>query len=468
MADIYQKYTSEYAQTWKAYLDDISMLQPKNLQQSIVMSKQLSEKNSSLAGIIRAVSDNTNLMTALSNTPATTTASTSATADTKPVPDSAVGSTTVVTKTEKTSTGSAPSIDETQVQGYLQNLSSNFSQFQILTQSSSDSGSQLDEVVKSINDMYVYLVALQMSIQNNDQLMPDNKPLINYQAQINRLPASFRPLLDQFVTQGTKARLDYQQDKEKTAKEKEQAAAAEAERQKQVAAEESEKQQQAMVVETVKQQDKIVQTNCKALTNEKYPFNPTSEKDISLQEFGQIFAKNGFFLSTLSGSVSYKANQNRLFTDFLADKTIDRKDIYANAQKINMQYFGGGTAPHLDVAMKIINMDKKIDNLSINYNGKTMDYYHGPQKTFAISWPAQDNQFTMKATSSKDKPAILDVKGEWALFKLLDKASKVINTDDGKGVLATFNLDKKPVYIEFKSVSGSNPFNMATFKDFKC
>ena len=223
-----------------------------------------------------------------------------------------------------------------------------------------------------------------------------------------------------------------------------------------------------MVVDTVKQQDQVVQMNCKSLTKDKYPFSLTATKDISLQEFGQVFGKDGIFLKTLGGSVSMGPNQGRLFTEFLDNKIIDRKDIYSNAERINMQYLAGANAPHIDIAMKIIAMDKKIDNLSINYNGKTMDYYHGPQKTFTIAWPAQDNQFVMKATSSIDKPATLDVKGEWAIFKLMDKATKIIKTDDGKGVLATFNLDKKPVYIEFKSVSGTNPFNMALFKEFKC
>lgn len=44
IADIYQRYSDDYTQTWQSYLNDISMLQPNNLQQSIVMSKQLSEK----------------------------------------------------------------------------------------------------------------------------------------------------------------------------------------------------------------------------------------------------------------------------------------------------------------------------------------------------------------------------------------------------------------------------------------
>ena len=460
IADIYQRYANDYIQNWKSYLDDISMLQPKNLQQSIVMSKQLSEKNSSLAGIIRAVSDNTNLMQPISaqaTTASTTNTSASATTTNKTLA-STVAATTVAQKTVKTeSVAPTVSIDETQVQGYLQNIASSFSQFQILTQTSAESGSQLDEIIKSVNDMYIYLVALQMSIANNDQLMPDSKPLINYQAQINRLPASFRPLLDQFVTQVNKTKTEYQQSKDEEAQKK--AAAA---------AEETRKQQEAMVVETVKQQDQVVQMNCKSLTQDKYPFSPTVTKDISLQEFGQVFGKDGIFLKTLGGSVSMGQNQGRLFTEFLDNKTIDRKDNYSKAERINRQYLAGANTPHIDIAMKIIAMDKKIDNLSINYNGKTMDYYHGPQKTFTIVWPAQDNQFVMKATSSIDKPATLDVKGEWALFKLMDKATKIIKTEDGKGVLATFSLDKKPVYIEFKSVSGSNPFDMTVFKDFKC
>lgn len=449
IADIYQRYSDDYTQTWQSYLNDISMLQPNNLQQSIVMSKQLSEKNSSLAGIIRAVSENTSLMqpinqqtTATSNDTSMASSSSKLTASTTATEKS----TTKKTTAQNNHANLKTSIDETQVQGYLQTISSGFSQFQILTQTSGESGSQLDEIIKSMNDMYIYLVALQMSIQNNDQLMPDNKPLINYQAQINRLPSNFRPLLDQFVTQVNKTKAEYQQSQSDATKE----------------------QQESLITETVKQQDEVVQINCKSLTQDKFPFKADSSKDISLQEFGQVFGKDGIFLKTLGGSVSVGQTQGRLFTEFLDNKTIDRKENYENAEKINQQYLAGANTPHIDVSMKIIAMDKKIDNLSILYNGKTMNYYHGPQKIFNISWPAKDNQFIMKATSAKDKPSTLDVKGEWALFKLMDKATKIIQTDDNKGVVATFDLDKKPVYIEFKSVAGTNPFDMTIFKGFKC
>ncbi|OUY08260.1 type VI secretion system membrane subunit TssM [Acinetobacter populi] len=416
LADIYQLYAIQYTEAWKNYLKDIRMLQPQNLQQAIAMSKQLSEKNSSLAGIIKGISDNTNLMT-----PTVLNAETEQSQQKN--------------QDKALEIGKNPVLDESKVQGYLQIIASNFSQFQSLTQTGSESGAQLDEIIKSINDLYVYLVALQLSMQSDDQLMPDTTPLVNYKAQVNRLPEPFRPMLDQFVTQVT---LSSQQYKD------------------------------AQTLGVAKQQDQMVQSNCRNLTSNKYPFVAKSTQDISLQELGSLFGKEGIYLKTLGANVAVSQNQNTPFILLLENNQIKRKANYLDAEKINMQYFAGRNTPHIDFVMRVIAMDKSIDNLNISYGGKKIQYYHGPQQNVMLSWPAQDNQIILEATSANEKPETLEVKGEWAIFRLIDQANKAILTNDGKGILATFNLDGKKVYIEFRAVSGNNPFNLTLFREFKC
>lgn len=407
VSDIYQLYIIQYTEAWKNYIRDIKMLQPQNLQQAILMSKQLSEKNSSLAGIIKGISNNTNLMTSSQQN-----------------------------KSEQdVNKVNLNQLDETKVQGYLQIIASNFSQFQSLTQASSESGSQLDEIIKSINDLYVYLVALQLSMQNNDQLMPDTTPLVNYKAQVNRLPEPFKPMLDQFVSQITHSSQQYKD---------------------------------LQTLNVAKQQDQNVQFSCNNLIKNKFPFAIKSTQDVSLQELSSLFGKDGIYLKTLGANVAVSQNQTTAFSALIDNNQINRKNNYSNAEKINMQYFAGRSAPHLDFSMKVIAMDKTIDNLNINYDNKRLEYYHGPQQDALLSWPSQTNQITLEATAANQKPEILQVKGEWAIFRLIDQASKVIVTNDGKGVLATFNLEGKHIYIEFKSVSNNNPFNLNLFREFKC
>ena len=428
ISDIYRLYSVQYVGAWKSYLHDVRMVQPQNLQQAIVMSKQLSEKNSSLAGIIRGISANTNLLTpqepVIPN------------ADPNSASEPAQAPAQVAAAATSTAQKAAPLfITEVKVQGYLENIANNFSQFQSLTQTNAESSSQLDEIIKSINDLYVYLVALELSIQSEDQLMPDTRPLVNYKAQVNRLPDPFRPMLDVFVGKITESSQAYKD---------------------------------GQLSAVVKQQDHLVQNTCKGLLANKYPFNRNAKQEISIQELGQLFGKDGIYLSTLSSNVMVSANNQVPFRVLLEQGIIDRSSTYSAVESVNTQYFGGGQQPKVDIALRIKTMDKNIDNLSIHYDGKKTNYYHGPVNDILVSWPSKDGVFTLEATSANASPSKIEAKGDWALYRMLDQAKKVVPLPDGKSVLAIYDFGNKTVQIEFISLSGQNPFNLAGLKDFKC
>ncbi|WP_353173901.1 type VI secretion system membrane subunit TssM [Acinetobacter rudis] len=421
VTDIYRIYSQAYTTAWKNYIQDVRMVQPKDLQQAIVMSKQFSEKNSSLAGIIKGISLNTNLIDPVAvKSPQEN--------QTKPE----------LNELEKKATAQVNPkvmIDETKVQGYLENISGNFSQYQNLTQSSQESESQLDEIIRSINDLYVYLVALELSMQSEDQLMPDVRPLVNYRAQVNRLPDPFRPMLDAFVGKVTESSQAYKD---------------------------------SQMSSLVKQQDQMLQASCKSLVMNKYPFSSNAVQDLSIQELGQLFGKDGTYLTALSSNVTVSQNSKIPYRYFLDNNVITRTQPYKDAETINMQLFAGKNVPKVDVVMIIRAMDKEIDNLTISYDGQKYQYYHGPLNEVVLTWPVKENRFTLDATAANERPERLEVNGDWSLFRLIDKASKVINTPDGRGVLATFELGDKKVYIEFRAVSGKNPFNLSTLRAFKC
>ncbi|QOW47023.1 MULTISPECIES: type VI secretion system membrane subunit TssM [Acinetobacter] len=426
ISDIYRLYSLQYVAAWKSYLQDVRMVQPQNLQQAIVMSKQLSEKNSSLAGIIRGISQNTNLIS-----PKAVVSS-----DTEKSENIADAQKAAQAKAVTTAQKAAPVfITEAKVQGYLENIANNFSQFQSLTLTTAESGSQLDEIIKSINDLYVYLVALELSIQSEDQLMPDTKPLINYKAQVNRLPDPFRPMLDVFVGKITESSQAYKD---------------------------------GQLSAVVKQQDQMVQNSCKNLLANKYPFNRAAKQEISIQELSQVFGKDGLFLSTLSSNVMVSANNQVPFRVLLDQGVINRSATYSAAEAVNTQYFGGNSQPKVDIALRIKAMDKDIDNLSIAYDGKKTNYYHGPVNDIVVSWPAKDGSFTLEATAANASPVKIETKGDWALYRMLDQAQKIIPLPDGKSVLAIYQLGNKTVQIEFSALSGQNPFNLTGLKDFKC
>lgn len=443
LSDIYQKYTDDYINYWKQYIADVKMIEPKDLQQTIVMSKQLSEKKSALAGIIRGIAHHTNLQatntTPNANTEPNKEAQQAADKKTAALQDSINPN----NPQEEALTHNAPQMD-----GYLQDVASNFSQFQVLVQSSEGSTPQLDEITKSINDLYVYLVALQMSMQNNDTLMPDNKPVVNYQAQVSRLPEPFKPMLDRFVGQISQTSKEYRQTQEESKKQQE--------------ADEEKK----IVLAIAEQQDNNIKENCQASIANKYPISKTANKEVSLKELEQMFGSKGLYMQTLNSNIM--AN-NKLTTPFrsLLDE-IDRRPIYENAQSINSRYFAGADKPFLDFTLKPVLMTKEIKELIINYDGKKMVYYHGPQKSTKLTWPASTNTLSFKIITFDNKTRTLETKGDWSIFKMIDQSTQVINTKDGDGIIATFGFNEHEVHLELKSISGPNPFLLTGLRGFVC
>lgn len=429
LSDVYQRYANDYILAWKEYISDLRMLEPENLQQTIVMSKQLSEKNSALVGIIRGISENTNLVVA----------------DKKK--DVELSEKEPSDAKLKQAAEQNASNHQALMTGHLQDIAENFSQFHLLTHSVEGSVSQLEEITKSINDLYVYLIALQMSMQNKDALMPDNKPVINYQAQVSRLPDPFRPMLDRFVGQITQSSKEYQESYQ------------------------TEKQQEAITAEQktieaiAQQRDTGVQNTCQTILTNKYPVVKTASDEVSLKELAEIFGKNGIFAKTMNSEIMVDSQPSTLLSALLPN---DRKKIYENARAINNKYFAGSDSPGLDFNLKIMSMNKEIKELTVGYDGTKIKYQHGPQRSFKLSWPTNQNTISLKAVTFDNKTHALEIKGEWSLFRLIDNASRTVNTRDGQGIIATFNLNGYDVHIELKAVTGSNLFALDGLRGFAC
>lgn len=72
-----------------------------------------------------------------------------------------------------------------------------FADFHSLTETTNDQPPAINSVTEAINDLYVYLVAVNVAVEKGVDLPPDD-PFVKYKAEVNRLPMPFRPMLDSF------------------------------------------------------------------------------------------------------------------------------------------------------------------------------------------------------------------------------------------------------------------------------
>ena len=118
--------------------------------------------------------------------------------------------------------------------------------------------------------------------------------------------------------------------------------------------------------------------------------------------------------------------------------------------------------------MRVRELDKSIDSLIIEYNGKKLRYSHGPIVALNSLWPAKSETTPTKITLYKDNKEVgrIDAKGIWAIFRLIERSDK--REWQGDKLLASYVINQKKFTLEIASSGARNPFNFSTLRDFKC
>lgn len=218
-----------------------------------------------------------------------------------------------------------------------------------------------------------------------------------------------------------------------------------------------------------------VMPRCNDLTQNSYPFNKKSLRNVSANELTELFSKfgilNEFFnqhIKPLVNNSSYpwkwknkQSKGNGLSDDILRYfESIDR--IKSSLFQIDER------VPNLSLLLKPIFLDSKAAKFEINHYGKRFSYQFGRASNTQIKWPSANPDLGVTYTFfRKDgSEAIIHENGPFALFRLLDKAGikKVSNSK----VEVTFSAESYSAVYEVKAEHGANPLVFDLLSQFQC
>ncbi|QEY26156.1 type VI secretion system membrane subunit TssM [Neisseria zalophi] len=425
LSDAQRLYFNNYIKAWNDYLADLSLVTPQSSRESIQIAKLLSEKNSPLDRIIRGISDNTTL---------TIGSQLSDKADSK-ITDwlNKVGLAKLL-----------DSDDKNNIENGLSTLKQAtpvddaFADFHILVKTEQEQPPAINQVIDAINDLYVYLVAVNVAVEKGVDLPPD-EPFVKYKAEVNRLPSPFRQMLDNFsgiVVNNT----------EKIVDEK--------------------------LMSTLENQLTTVTNICQQMKEEGYPFETNSERNVSLKSFANILGPNGLYsnFTKLSDQAAVLARSDNL-EDLMSKNTIfkERFSALEEVNSVRQAYFNKGQeSAQFDFSAKVLILDPSVDNVSFSYDGKTYVYNHGPVNPMSFTWPSENGDALAKIeiTSPEINSASISANGTWSIFKLLEKGKILRQTDNV--TVVEYNIKDKNVVIELTSSSSKNPFDMNKLRSFQC
>jgi type VI secretion system protein ImpL len=217
--------------------------------------------------------------------------------------------------------------------------------------------------------------------------------------------------------------------------------------------------------------DASVGNFCRNAVTGRYPFQRASQRNVTLADFQSLFAPGGRFDQFFSSRLSPMA-------DVTGPTWVLRQPggaqvpltAFQNAARIREVFFpSGGRAMDLSFEFRVLEMDASIEQLTLDFDGQTFRYAHGPQLVQRVAWPGPrgTNQIRLTASSRSHGETYLSKDGPWALFRLFDEGD-LRSAGAPERFIASLQVSGKPVVLEVVANSVQNPFRMREISSFNC
>ncbi|WP_455433375.1 type VI secretion system membrane subunit TssM [Vibrio porteresiae] len=217
--------------------------------------------------------------------------------------------------------------------------------------------------------------------------------------------------------------------------------------------------------------DDVYATFQEKLAN-RYPFNPTSKKDVSLDDFESFFAPNGTLDSFYKNQLKMFIDENISVGNGEGDHSIVRKDVLEEikqAERIRQAFFNRKGVLDVSFSVEPLRLTGNKRRSVLNVDGQYLAYSHGPRENVELIWPntlrdSAISKVTLVPTKSNVSPRSISIQGPWAFFRLLDQGDVIAAS--ATSVDYKFTVDEGDMIYRINSEADANPFTERLFKSF--
>ncbi len=121
--------------------------------------------------------------------------------------------------------------------------------------------------------------------------------------------------------------------------------------------------------------------------------------------------------------------------------------------------------------IRVPELTPTIMSLSLDIDGQTTLYQHGPVAPFPIAWPGPRGGAHAEITASpriRPDTSTISADGPWALMRLLQKGKVIATATPGRTRVA-FSFDGREAVLDVASAgSVANPLTSDVLKTFRC
>jgi type VI secretion system protein ImpL len=225
-------------------------------------------------------------------------------------------------------------------------------------------------------------------------------------------------------------------------------------------------------VDLARRYDQQVLRECRELVEGRYPFNRASANDVPLGDFSRVFGPAGvfdtFFRENLAPLVDTSRSPWRWrpgAAPIGGSGSLLRQ--FEQVQRIRDTYFGrSGQAPEARFYLVPDALDAAVTRFTLDLDGQSFEYRHGPQQSRPMSWPGGAGQASFSFEERGSSVPGLSKQGAWAWFRLL--AESRVERQSEVRYRVTFSAGGRSMRVILDAASARNPFGSNALAGFSC
>ncbi|MFM0250235.1 type VI secretion system membrane subunit TssM [Paraburkholderia sediminicola] len=431
VVEVKRAYFNDYVGVWDAYLNDLTLMDSKSLAQSVQIARTLSAPDSPLKQFLRVAANETNLLHVGAD--AGTAERPSSSRLKKRIGEARQSLAAMFSNAAPEAPHAGDDKPEAMVDNHFEPLRRLVSSPEGVA-----GGAPLENNLHVVDELYSYLMSANAALSSGNP-PPQTDVFNKLQADAGRLPMPLRSMFSDLSQTGSA----------------------------QVSG--------ATRANIAQDAQGGIGRECRHMITGRYPFTRGSTRDVALNDFSKLFASGGlmdsFFQKNLASQIDVSNSRWTFRRDTAGGVPVDARLVgsFQNADTIRTVFFpGNATAPSLQIELTPLELDPGITQYTLDIDGQTIRYAHGPQIPATVKWPnAGGTNLVSLQISTQSGTDSLQTQGPWALYRLLDKA-RISPGAAPESIVAAFDFNGRKLALRVTASSSYNPFQLPQMNAFSC
>lgn len=122
------------------------------------------------------------------------------------------------------------------------------------------------------------------------------------------------------------------------------------------------------------------------------------------------------------------------------------------------------------VDLKVVELDPEIVELTMDFDGQSLRYVHGPVIPLKVTWPGPRGGQGAEITANprvRPETSSLIASGPWAMMRVIAKG-KLANSVSPSHFVAEYDFDGRKAKLDINTGSLANPWTTGLLQGFQC